>query len=99
MTDVSATTSPKIGFVGLGHMGGNMVARFLSKGYEVYGEERTREHARSLLDEGLRWCDTPREVAEAADIVFTSIPDDGVLEAVASGPQGILEGLDPGRSG
>jgi 3-hydroxyisobutyrate dehydrogenase-like beta-hydroxyacid dehydrogenase len=92
---MAGTTSPKIGFVGLGHMGGNMAARFLAEGYEVYGEERTREHAQHLLDEGLHWCDTPRAVAEAADIVFTSIPDDGALEAVGSGPEGILEGLGP----
>jgi len=72
-----------------------MATRFLGAGYEVYGEERTREHAQYLVDAGLRWCDTPREVAEAADTVFTSIPDDSVLEAVGSGPDGILEGLAP----
>ena len=83
----------KIGFVGLGHMGGNMAARFLAAGYPVYGEERDREHADELVHEGLQWRDTPREVAEAADIVFTSLPDDGVLECVASGPDGILAGL------
>ncbi|MDQ3530998.1 MAG: NAD(P)-dependent oxidoreductase, partial [Actinomycetota bacterium] len=70
---------------------------FLAAGYEVYGEVRTREHAQYLVDEGLRWCDTPREVAEAADIVFTSIPDDSVLEAVGSDSDGILEGLASGK--
>jgi 3-hydroxyisobutyrate dehydrogenase-like beta-hydroxyacid dehydrogenase len=92
---MAATTSSKIGFVGLGHMGGNMAARFLDAGYEVYGEQRKREHAQYLVDDGLRWCETPREVAEAADIVLTSIPDDSVLESVGSGSDGILEGLDP----
>jgi 3-hydroxyisobutyrate dehydrogenase-like beta-hydroxyacid dehydrogenase len=94
---MTATTSPTIGFVGLGHMGGNMAARFLAAGYEVYGHQRTRGRAERLMDEGLRWRDTPRAVAEAADIVFTSIPDDGVLDAVASGRDGILEGLAAGR--
>jgi len=74
-----------------------MAARFLAAGYEVYGEARTRESAQHLVDKGLRWRDTPREVAEAADIVFTSIPDDTVLESVGSGPDGILEGLAPGK--
>src|SRR5690242_8943694 len=87
---------PKVGFVGLGHMGGNMAARFLATGYEVFGEERNPEHAKRLVDEGLQWRATPREVAEAADIVFTSIPDDDVLDAVGSGPDGILEGLTSG---
>jgi 3-hydroxyisobutyrate dehydrogenase-like beta-hydroxyacid dehydrogenase len=93
-----AHTANKIGFVGLGHMGGNMAARFLAAGYPVYGEERSREHAQHLVDEGLRWCDTAREVAEAAEIVFTSLPDDRVLEEVASGPDGILAGLTAGKT-
>jgi len=83
----------RIGFVGLGHMGGNMAARFLAAGYTVYGQERTRERAQNLERDGLRWCDTPREVAEAADVLFTSLPDDTVLDSVASGPDGILAGL------
>jgi 3-hydroxyisobutyrate dehydrogenase-like beta-hydroxyacid dehydrogenase len=92
-----ATTSATIGFVGLGHMGGSMAARFLAAGYPVYGEEQNRAHARELIDDGLQWRDTPREVAEAADILFTSLPDDGVLEAVASGSDGILAGLAAGK--
>src|SRR5690242_20857202 len=96
---MTATTSTKIGFVGLGHMGGNMAARLLAAGYEVYGEERSREDAQHLVDQGLRWCDTPRQVAEAADIVLTSIPDDSALEAIGSGRDGILEGLARRRSG
>jgi 3-hydroxyisobutyrate dehydrogenase-like beta-hydroxyacid dehydrogenase len=74
-------------------MGGTMAARFLAAGYEVYGEQRHRAQAEELVDDGLRWCDTPRELAESAEIVFTSLPDDGALEAVASGPDGILSGL------
>jgi 3-hydroxyisobutyrate dehydrogenase-like beta-hydroxyacid dehydrogenase len=93
-----STTSMRIGFVGLGHMGGNMAARFLDAGYEVHGESRTRDSARELIDRGLRWHDTPREIAEAADVVFTSIPDDDTLEAVGSGLDGILEGLGPGKT-
>jgi 3-hydroxyisobutyrate dehydrogenase-like beta-hydroxyacid dehydrogenase len=87
-----------IGFVGLGHMGGNMAARFLAAGYPVLGEEQSREHAQPLVDAGLRWCDTPREVAEAADVVVTSLPDDGVLEQVAEGADGILAGLAAGTT-
>src|SRR5438552_15240546 len=88
-----AATTTKIGFVGLGHMGGNMAARFLAAGYTVYGESRDRQQAQDLVHEGLGWCDTPREVAESADVLFTSLPDDAVLESVASGPDGILAGL------
>jgi 3-hydroxyisobutyrate dehydrogenase-like beta-hydroxyacid dehydrogenase len=88
-----ARTTMKIGFVGLGRMGGNMARRFLTAGYTVYGESRNRSEAEDLVHAGLRWCDTPREVAESADVVFTSLPDDEVLKSVAAGPDGILAGL------
>ncbi|MDX6447867.1 MAG: hypothetical protein QOD08_330 [Gaiellaceae bacterium] len=91
----SATT--RIGFVGLGHMGGNMAARFLAAGYPVYGEERNRAAAQDLEQKGLQWCDTPRETAVAADVLFTSLPDDRVLETVAAGADGILAGLGPDK--
>jgi 3-hydroxyisobutyrate dehydrogenase len=95
--EMFTTMTTTLGFVGLGHMGGNMAARLLVAGYTVYGEARHREHAEPLTDAGLQWCDTPREVAETADIVFASLPDDDVLEQVASGPDGILSGLTAGQ--
>ena len=86
-----------LGVVGLGHMGGNMAARFLTAGYSVYGEARHREGAQELEGEGLQWRDTPRELAEAAEVVLSSLPDDDVLEQVASGPDGVLAGLSDGQ--
>ena len=86
-----------LGFVGLGHMGGNMAARFLAAGYPVYGTERNRAHARGLMHDDLQWCASSREVAEVADVLFTSLPDDDALAAAASGADGILEGLAAGK--
>ena len=86
-----------LGFVGLGHMGGNMAVRFLGAGYTVYGETRHRGEVEDLEHEGLLWRDTPRQIAEAADVVLTSVPNDGALEDVASGPNGILAGLAEGK--
>jgi 3-hydroxyisobutyrate dehydrogenase-like beta-hydroxyacid dehydrogenase len=63
-----------------------LAARFLAAGYTVYGESLHHRAAQDL--EGLRWRDTPCEIAEAADVVFTSVPDDDVLESVASDPTG-----------
>ena len=97
ISEPELTTTMKIGFVGLGHMGGNMAARFLAAGYTVYGESRNRRDAQKLEQEGLNWRGTPSEVADAADVLFTSLPDDGVLESVASGPDGILAGLSAGK--
>jgi 3-hydroxyisobutyrate dehydrogenase-like beta-hydroxyacid dehydrogenase len=95
-TPMSAPTAT-IGFVGLGRMGGNMATRFLDRGYAVYGEEQNREDAQPLVDSGLHWCDTPREVAASVDVVFTSLPDDAALEAVTAGPDGILAGITGGK--
>jgi 3-hydroxyisobutyrate dehydrogenase-like beta-hydroxyacid dehydrogenase len=78
-------------------MGGNMAARFLAGGYPVYGTERNRAHAQGLMHDDLQWCASSREVAEAADVIFTSLPDDRALDAVASGADGIVAGLDPGK--
>jgi len=75
-----------------------MAARFLAARYAVYGVQRSRERARQLIEQGLQWRDSPREVAGAADVVFTSVPDDAALEEVASGPDGILAGLDEGET-
>jgi len=85
--------STSIGFVGLGNMGGNMAARLLAAGHPVSGWQRSREHAQHLIDQGLDWRDTPRAVAEGAEVVVTSLPDDAVLEEVATGADGILAGL------
>src|SRR5207237_3322746 len=96
-SEMAVTTRTTLGVVGLGHMGGNMAARLLGAGYRVYGEARRRHGAEHLVEEGLYWRDTPREVAEAAEFVFTSLPDDRVLEAVAGGADGILAGLSAGK--
>ena len=90
----SQIETTKIGFVGLGHMGGNMAARFLDAGYAVYGTSQARDHASDIIDQGLQWRDTSREVAEAADVVCTSLPSDAVLDEVSSGSDGIVAGMD-----
>jgi 3-hydroxyisobutyrate dehydrogenase-like beta-hydroxyacid dehydrogenase len=59
--------------------------------------QRSREHAEQLIEQGLQWRDTPREIAATSDVVFTSVPDDAALEAVASGADGIIAGLQDGK--
>ena len=85
-----------LGYVGLGVMGGRMADRLLSKGHTVIGYNRTRDKAQWLIDRGLKWADTPREVAQAADAVFVMVTDSAALDAVTRGPDGILAGLGPG---
>ncbi len=84
-----------IGFAGLGAMGAPIAGRLL-QGNQLYGTNRTRAKASALIERGLRWRDTPREVAAAAQVVFSMVTDDAALAAITSGPDGILAGLQPG---
>jgi 3-hydroxyisobutyrate dehydrogenase-like beta-hydroxyacid dehydrogenase len=59
----------------------------------VYGTNRTRAKAQELIDRGLRWRGTPREVADAADVTISMVTDDSALDAITSGPNGVLAGL------
>jgi 3-hydroxyisobutyrate dehydrogenase-like beta-hydroxyacid dehydrogenase len=92
------TATPTIGFVGLGHMGASMATRLLDAGYPVHGMNRTRRRAEHLIAHGLQWHETPREVAEAVDLILTSVPDDEALNVAAAGPDGILAGLTTGTT-
>ena len=85
-----------IGFIGLGAMGSRIAGRLLD-GSRLYGTNRTAAKAAGLIGRGMIWRDTPREVAEAADVVFSMVTDDTALDRVSSGPEGILAGLSPGK--
>jgi 3-hydroxyisobutyrate dehydrogenase-like beta-hydroxyacid dehydrogenase len=86
-----------LGFVGLGVMGGNMVARLLDKGHTVTGYNRTRSKAQWLIDRGMKFADSPRAVAAAADITFSMVTNSTALHSVMEGPDGILAGLTTGK--
>jgi 3-hydroxyisobutyrate dehydrogenase-like beta-hydroxyacid dehydrogenase len=86
-----------IGFVGLGAMGASVAERLLSSGHTVYGTNRTRSKAAGLIEQGLIWRDSPREVAQAADVVFSMVTDDAALDALTAGADGILAGLAAGK--
>jgi 3-hydroxyisobutyrate dehydrogenase-like beta-hydroxyacid dehydrogenase len=86
-----------LGYVGLGAMGGLMAERLLTKGHTVTGYNRTKAKAQGLLDKGMKWGDSPRAVAEAADATFVMVTNSAALEAVANGPDGLLAGLGAGK--
>jgi 3-hydroxyisobutyrate dehydrogenase-like beta-hydroxyacid dehydrogenase len=87
----------KLGYVGLGVMGGRMADRLMSKGHTVVGYNRTRDKAKWLIDRGMTLADTPRAVAEASDAVFVMVTDSAALDAVTRGPDGLVAGLGPGK--
>jgi 3-hydroxyisobutyrate dehydrogenase-like beta-hydroxyacid dehydrogenase len=86
-----------LGFVGLGVMGSRMVQRLLAAGHTVTGYNRTKSKAQWLLDAGMKWADTPRAVAQAAEITITMVTNTQALQAVTSGADGILAGLTAGK--
>ena len=86
----------RVGFAGLGAMGAGIVRRLLDAGYAVVGWNRTREKAEPLLEAGMGWADTPRELAASVDVLFTMLTNAEAVEAVAEGPDGVLAGLRSG---
>ena len=86
----------KVGFIGLGNMGGGMSANIQRAGHPMVVFDLREEAAKPLLEGGARLANSPAEVAELSDVVFTSLPGPKEVEAVALGAQGILEGIRPG---
>ena len=87
----------RIGFVGLGVMGGRVAKRLMDAGHELTGYNRTRSKADWLVADGMRLADTPRQVAEAADVTFSMVTGTAALRAITEGPDGIVAGLGPGK--
>jgi 3-hydroxyisobutyrate dehydrogenase-like beta-hydroxyacid dehydrogenase len=86
-----------LGFVGLGVMGGQMVARLMEKGHTVTGYNRTRSKAEWLIEKGMKWANSPRAVCEAADVILTMVTNSAALAAIADGPDGVLAAIGKGK--
>ena len=87
----------KVGFIGLGNMGVSMAYNILQGGHALVVHDIGREAAIPHLEAGATWADTPREAAEAADVVFTSLPGPTEVEAVSLGEDGLLSGMSEGK--
>src|SRR5262245_14091887 len=88
----------KIGFIGLGTMGGSMAANIQKAAFELTVTDIREEAASPHLAAGAAWADSPRAVAEASDVVLTSLPGPPEVRHVALGPDGLLEGMRPGSA-
>src|ERR1700691_4807647 len=86
----------KLGFIGLGVMGGNLVARLLEKGHTVTGYNRTKSKAKWLIDKGMAFAESPKGVALGSDVTFTMVTNAAALAAVTEGSEGLLPGRGPG---
>src|SRR5574342_84767 len=87
----------KVGFIGLGIMGTSMASNLIKAGHELVVHDIRREAAAPHLAAGAVWADTPRKLAEAVEVVMTSLPGPTEMESVALGKDGLLSGLAAGK--
>lgn len=85
----------KVGFIGLGTMGGSMALNVRKAGYDLSVNDLRRDTARPHLEAGAKWADSPRAIAAASDVIFTSLP--GPREAEAVGDE-LLNAMLPGAA-
>src|SRR5699024_2735975 len=86
----------RVGFIGLGVMGQSMAGHILEAGHELFVYNRTKSKAKNLVDKGATWLDTPKEVAEATDIVITIVGYPQDIEEVYYGNKGLFTGAHSG---
>lgn len=79
-----------VGFIGTGVMGGAMASHLQKAGHQLYIYNRTKEKAQHLLDGGAVWCDSPKEVAKQADVIFSIIGMPADVEDVYLGSKGLI---------
>jgi 3-hydroxyisobutyrate dehydrogenase-like beta-hydroxyacid dehydrogenase len=88
----------KVGFIGVGTMGASMASHLQEAGHELNVSDLRKEAAAPHLAKGAVWKETPREVAEGVEVVFTSLPGPVEMEAVALGPDGLISGMKKGAA-
>jgi 3-hydroxyisobutyrate dehydrogenase len=87
----------KVGFIGLGTMGSSMAMNVLKGGHELVVHDINRDAVGLHLEAGAAWADTPQQVMEVSEVVFTSLPGPPEVQAVALGDNGLIHGLQPGK--
>jgi 3-hydroxyisobutyrate dehydrogenase len=85
----------RVGFIGLGMMGKGMAANLQKAGHDLVVHDLSRAAAEPFLAKGAVWANSPKQVAEQTEIVFTSLPVPADVELVALGANGLIEGMRP----
>ena len=87
----------KIGFIGLGNVGGKLAGSLVRNKFDVMVRDLDREIAQPFLDQGATWGDSPKEMAEACDIIITCLPSPAACSTVMEAEDGIINGLSSGK--
>ncbi|CAA7052306.1 unnamed protein product [Microthlaspi erraticum] len=86
----------RIGWIGIGIMGSAMVSHILTAGYSVTVYARDLRKSKDLQTKGARTANSPKELAETSDVVFTMVGNANDVRSLILGPDGVLSGLKPG---
>ena len=87
----------KVGFIGLGNVGGKLSGSLLRNNYDLTVRDLSKEAAQPFLDGGAKWAESPKEMAEAVDMIITCLPSPAASAAVMEAEDGILAGLSAGK--
>ena len=87
----------KIGFIGLGNVGGKLAGSLLRNGFDLTVRDLNQEIARPFLDEGAKWGESPKEMTENSDLIITCLPNPAASASVMEAEDGILAGISPGK--
>ncbi len=87
----------QIGFIGLGNVGGKLAGSLLRNGFDLVVRDLDRALAQPFLDAGAAWAETPKDMAEAVDLVITCLPSPAASAAVMEAEDGVLAGLSAGK--
>jgi 3-hydroxyisobutyrate dehydrogenase len=86
----------RVGFIGLGNMGGPLAGFVLEAGYSLVVHDIRKEAAAALLERGAAWAESAKDVAAACDVICVCVPGPPEMQAVTLGAGGVLEGVNPG---
>jgi len=87
----------KIGFIGLGNVGGKLAGSLIRNGHELVVRELDKSIAQPLLDAGALWSQSPKALAKSVDMVITCLPSPKICAQVMEGDDGVLQGLGKGK--
>ena len=87
----------KVGFIGLGNVGGKLAGSLLRNGFDLTVRDLDRTIAQPFVDRGAKWADSPRDMAETCDLVITCLPNPQASAAVMEAEDGLLTGFGPGK--
>jgi len=87
----------KIGFIGLGNVGGKLASNLMNNGFDLVVRDLDKDLSRAFLDRGAEWAESPKELVERVDIVITCLPSPAACSQVMEADDGVVAGIGAGK--